>query len=281
MAGVLGLGIIIIEALLAGAFALGFYWLGGWHWGVVFAAVLLLLMALPWVGELKLVFDSVGPKGGVKVGWWGKASFAVGKDATRVILRVMGIPIRRRIERGSAGVAEPEAGDGEAPPEFEPAAAEGLAEESAPEPEEAVERTPVWKRIDSEVVEGFCRVVGSAMGATCELVWGAEEIRVVVEDPAEREVADSIIEEVFGRREVGPADVSICRRGDGRRVRVVYRIGLLRAALAGLQVVIDGRAVRFVRMMKKRDRATETGDEDERIIEQIVEQAELCEEDED
>jgi len=283
MAGAVTSGVLIIEALLAGAFVLGFYWLDGWQWGMLFSAVLLLLIVLPWLGELKLVFDSEGPKGAVKIGWWGRVSFAQGKKAGRLVIRVLGIPIRRTVgEKKEAAKAAP---TGEPPPEFEPAAEAGLAEERTPEPTE--EKAPAkkepswWQKVDSETVEAFCRIIGSSLGATCELVWGADEIRVSVQDPAEQAVADAIIEQVFGRRQIGPADVMITTGDCHRRVRALYRIGLLRAALAGVQVVIDGRAREFAKLMKSKSKQKPVVDEDQRIIEQIVEQSALCEEDED
>jgi hypothetical protein len=289
MAGAVTVAVLIIEALLAGAFALGFYWLGGFEWGLLFSGVMLLLIVLPWLGELKVVFDSCGPRGGVKVGWWGRASFVQREDVGHLVVRVLGIPIRRTM--GAEGEeAEPEAPSAARPPppepELEPATEEGPAEERAAEPsahEEEIEARDKswWKQIDSETVEGFCRVIGSALGATCELVWGAEEIRVSVQDPAEHATADALIAEVFGRREVGPADVALSIGPGERRVRAIYRIGLLRAALAGVQVMIDGRVRKFAKQMKsKKQKACAEAEEDRRIIEEIVEQSEQFEEDE-
>ena len=282
MAGAVTLGVLIIEALLAGAYALGFYWLGAWHWGMLFAGALLLLIALPWAGELKLVFDSAGPRGAVKVGWWGRASFVKGASATHVVVRVLGIPIRRRMEDRKKD--ESESPEVKETPEVEPAAAEDEPiEDVAAEPEAkeaTIRKKPIWERVDSETIEGFCRVIGSALGATCELVWGAEEIRVSVQDPAENEIADRALEQVFGRRAIGPADVTISSGPCERRVRAIYRIGLLRAALAGLQVVIDGRVPQFAKRMKQQKKTREVVDEDQRIIDQIVEQSEW-QEDED
>ena len=282
MAGAVTIGVLIIEALLVGAFLLGFYWLDGLRWGLLFSGVMLLLIALPWLGELKVVFDSAGPKGAVRVGWWARVSFAQDESVMRLVVRVLGIPIRRRIEPKRK--AEPESEGAEAPPEFEPAAAEGLAEERTPEPsakETKPSRAGWWKRVDSETVEGICRVVGSSLGATCELVWGAEEIRISVRDPAEQARADMVLEQVFGRRQVGPLDVMLTSGPCDRRVRAVYRIGLLRAALAGAQVVIDGRIPRFAKQMKRKQKQDGEIDEDQRIIEEIVEQSGAHEEDED
>lgn len=290
MTGAVTLGVLIIEALLAGAFALGFYWLGGWQWGLLFAGLLLLVIVLPWLGELKIVFDSEGPKGAVKIGWWGRVSFADRKTATHVVIRIIGIPIRRRMDKGKKQKIETQSqmGQAEVPPEFEPAAAEGLAEEHAPEPvgeekPKEVPRQPAWwRRVDSETIGSFCRVIGSGLGATCELVWEADEIRVSVEDPAENAYADTALEQVVGRRQVGPVDLTVTTGQCNRRVRARYRIGLLRAALAGAQMVIDGRIPHFAKQMKNKQKKREAAlAEDQKLIEQIMEQRALCEEDED
>lgn len=275
MAGAVALGVLIIEALLAGVFALGFYWLDGWQWGLSFCGVLLLLIVLPWLGELKVVFDSVGPRGAVKVGWWGRVSFAQGKETGLLVVRVLGIPIRRTL--GEKEQVADEAAVTEAPPEFEPAAEAGLAEERTPEP--AAEETPMkeaswWQRIDAETVEAFCRIIGSSLGATCELVWGADEIRVSVQDVTENAIADNVIAQVFGRREVGPVDLALTTGECDRRVRAIYRIGLLRAAFAGMQVVIDGRVSQFAKQMKRKRKKCVVLDEDQRIINEILEQQE-------
>jgi len=271
MAGAVTIGIVIIEALLAGAFLLGFFWLGGWQWGLLFVGLMLLLIALPWMGELKMVFDSVGPRGAARVGWWARVSFAVGESATQVVIRVLGIPIRRRIPKKPAEKTEPEPEAEATPDEAEPVAEEAPAAEPV---EKAAKATKLWRRIDSETIEGVCRALGSALGATCELVWGADEIRVSVQDPAGQAMADSALEQVIGCRQVGPLHVTVTSGPGERRVRAVYRIGLLRAMLAGAQMAIDGRLPELVRRMKKKrnEPVPEVVDEDQRIIDEIAEQ---------
>lgn len=273
MAGVVTAGVLILEILVAGAFLLGFFWLEGWQWGLIFSGLMLLLIVLPWAGELKLVFDSDGPRGAVRLGWWGRASFAVGEHATRLVVRVLGIPIRRRIPKKAE--AEVEAPSEEA----ESAVVEEAPTEAPPvkreKPGGPAKMAKLWRRIDSDTIEGFCRAVGSAMGATCELIWGAKEIRVSVQDPVGQDLADTALEQLIGCREVGPLDVTVTRGSGERRVRVIYRIGMLRALLAGVQMAIDGRLPDLLKRIKKRkddEPATQTVDADQRIIDQIVEQ---------
>ncbi|GEM_PF-4292986 len=302
MAGAVTLGVLIIEILLVGAFLLGFFWLDGWQWGTLFAAVMLLLIVLPWAGELKLVFDSVGPRGAVRVGWWGRASFAVAAEETRLLVRVLGIPIRKRFP--SKPKQEPAEKPETAEPAPPPEPAEGMPREEVPvaegrTAEEIAEESPraekaktgetarklskLTSKLDSETIEAGCRVLGSALGATCELVWGAEEIRVGVQDPVKQPLADSALEQVIGCRQVGPLELSVSTGSGERRIWAIYRIGLLRAALAGVQMVIDGRLPAFAKQMKKKrsEPQMQAMDDDQRIIEEIVEQQGVaCKEDE-
>lgn len=290
MVGCAVLGTVILQLLLAAAFALGLFWLDGWQWGLLLAGVLLLLIALPWLGELKVVFDSEGPKGAVRVGWWGRASFRVTERETRVLARILGIPIRRTTGPGTeeakceeepappateAGVEEmPAAPAAEADVEEE--AADTQAEKEARKAKAAKKRSrPWWRKVpDVDTIEGFCRIAGSALNASNELIWGAEEIRVSVRDPVQKAMPDAALEQVFGSRAVGPVHLIISSGEGERRVRAVYRIGLLRAALAAAQVAIDGRAISFARMMSKQDRKDPDLDRDQKMIEEIKAQQE-------
>ncbi len=125
-----------------------------------------------------------------------------------------------------------------------------------------------------ETIEGFCRIAGSALNASNELIWGAEEIRVSVRDPLQKEMPDAALEQVFGSRAVGPVHLIISSGEGERRVRAVYRIGLLRAALAGAQMAIDGRAISFARMMAKHEEKEPDLDRDQKLIEEIKAQQE-------
>lgn len=274
MAGAVALGVIILEALLVGAFLLGFYWLGEVQWGILFAGILLLLIALPWLGELVVRFDSRGPKGEAEIGWWGRAAFAMSGETTHLVVRVLGIPIRRTMRS-----EKPAAESSDVPSEGEPLPASAQVE-PAPvvqptEVKEDPQRKPKRKKagfirhINSETIEGLCRMIGSGLGATCELVWGAREIEVRVYDPMQKELVDALIAEAFGYRGVGPVNV-LLGLGDGRRrVQVRYRIGLLRMVLAGLQVLVNGRPQALAKQMKETAGEPPVKDRDEELIEQI------------
>ena len=279
MAGAVVLGTVIVQALLTAAFVLGFFWLGGWQWGLLFAGVLLLLIVLPWPGELKVVFDSKGPRAAVRIGWWGKASFRRGPDESMMVIRILGIPFRRKMEEKDEAEKpeepqKPESSD--MPPPKPPGADEQMVAE--PEASEAAKKKrPWWSRVklpDAQTVEGFSRMAGSALNASNEFIWGAEEIRVSVEDPVQRPLPDATLEQAFGSRAVGPVHVIITRADGERRVRGLYRIGLFRAAVAGLQMVLDGRGIEFARLMsEKKDKPACTG-RDRKLIEEILSQQE-------
>ena len=287
MTGAVVLGTIIIQVLLGGAFALGFFWLEGWRPGLLFAGIMLLLIVLPWPGELKVVFDSEGPRGAVVIGWWGKVSFNLGPAQPMAIIRILGIPFRRRIEpkkkpeeaadERTEEEAEAEAPSG-APAAEEDEAPEDVAESEDADAAEKVKRFGRWcERLrlpEMEKIEGFSRIAGSALNAGNDLIWGADEIRVWVHNPSEKEMADAAIEQVIGSRGAGPVHLIMTAGSGGRRVRALYRISLLRAALAGAQMALDGRAMRFARTRRKKSDEPEIKDQDQRIIEDIRAQQE-------
>lgn len=274
MVGAVMLGTIVLQALLAGAFALGYLWLDDWQWGLLFAGLLLLLLLLPWLGQIRVVFDSEGPKGAVRIGWWGRANFRVEGEKTRVVVRIIGIPIRRTIDETSKRKKKPAKKD--PPPEAQPGARAEPVEEKR-SPKGWLERVRSLKLPDAQMVEGFSRVAASALGASNEFIWGADEIRLLVSDPAQSEVPDRTLEQAVGSRAVGPVHLIVSKAGERRRVRALYQIGLLRAVLAAVQVAIDGRAVSLARLVaKKSDErgADDLESIDQKLIDEIKQQQE-------
>ena len=55
--------LLFLEAILAFACFAGWHWLGGWPWGAVLVAGVILLIVAPWVGELRVEFDSAAGGG--------------------------------------------------------------------------------------------------------------------------------------------------------------------------------------------------------------------------
>lgn len=279
MTGAVALTVIVIEVLLVVAYGVGVWWLGGWRWGVLLAGLLLLLMALPWIGDLIVRFDSSGPAVKLTLAWWGTVIIRMGATVTDVRVRVLGIPWRRGMKRETE--AEEEAVESEAEEgrgEETAAAVEVSEEEEAGEAPREVAGSGVksaWRRLDAETVEGGSRVALSAVRAASDLIWDAHEIKVLVSDVAQRERVDRVIAQVVAERALGPIEVVVREEAAPRRVRLRYRVGLLRAALGGLQVMVEGRPIAFVRRMRQMKRETaEQRDEDRELIEEILQQRE-------
>ncbi|MEA3401346.1 MAG: hypothetical protein U9R79_08930 [Armatimonadota bacterium] len=252
----------MVEAILVLAVLAGLHWIGGWQGAALLGGFVVLLVAIPWLGDFTLLADSGVPAMKVRLAWWGSVTVRERAQEREVLARVLGIPWRRRI-----GKERPEA----EPPEARP---EAVVEEAV---EPAVEPAPVrwWKRLDAETAEGVAGLALSGLRTAIDLVWDASEVVVVVSDAAQREAVDRAVESLFGRRAVGPVDLTLSHRGERRRVRVRYRIGLLRAALAALQVMVEGRPVAFAREMR-RQKAKRTAklDSDRELIEEILQQQE-------
>ena len=269
MAGAVALLVVTIEALLALGFVAGLAWVGGLRGALLVSGIVLLVIVAPWLGDLRAWFDSAGPAGTVKLSWWGRLTFRTLADATELRVRFLIIPWRRRLERKPKHEEPLE--EAEAP------AAEAPTDEQAPvAPKRGSRADALLRRVDAETVEGFSRVFGAGLQALNELTWGAAEIAVRIDDPAQQETADRTLERVMGRREVGPIDLMVATSGGGRRVRLRYRIGMLRAGLAMLQMAVDGRVVALARTMKqKKQAAAESArDGDEELIERIIEDRE-------
>jgi len=267
MAGASALLVLVLEALLLLAFVLGFYWLDGWRGGLLVAGAVLLVMLLPWVGELRAWFDSAGPVGTVKLAWWGRISFRAGVEATELRGRVLFVPWRKRISR------QKEKEEAETAVCAEPPS----TAEAEPEPEARRPRRSQWlRRLNADTVEGAARLALSGLQAANDLVWSAAEIKVRVDDIVQQETADRTLARVFGLRGVGPINIMMATDEGKRRVRLRYRISLLRAALAGLQVLVEGRPMAVVRSMRRRDERepATTADGDRELIDRIMQERE-------
>jgi len=258
MAAAVTLIILAIELVLALGFVAGLFWLGGWPGGLLIAGVALLLLVIGWAGELAVRFDSREPAAAVRVGWWGRVTLHTGADVSYVTVRVLGIPWRRRLEK-KPGEEEADTREAE------------TVQEAAAEPRKETRGQGLLGQIDAESIEGWLRAALSGLATANDLLWSARELRVWIEGPIQRQAADRALERLFGRRAVGPADVEIVQGEGQRRVRIRYRIGLLRAALAGLQLMVDGRPMAVMRMAKKhRAEEGEQEEVDRDLIDEIL-----------
>ncbi|MGD9494791.1 MAG: hypothetical protein AB7Y46_00645, partial [Armatimonadota bacterium] len=263
------------ETVLVLAFVLGYRWLE-WRGGLAVCGVVLLATMLPWFGELRIWFDSAGPAGTVKLSWWGRFSFRMLPDATELRARFLVIPWRRRLERKPREAPEPAAR-----PQVRIAEAPGEAEGAEKPPYKAVLRrragrvADLLRHADADSVEALSRIIAASLQALNELTWGAAEIAVRIDNAAQHETADRTIERIVGHREVGPIDLMTAASGARRRVRLRYRIAMLRVALVALQLVADGRAFALAKAIKQKRRAeNEARDPDQTLIARIIEERE-------
>jgi hypothetical protein len=206
--------VLFVEAVVALACFAGWHWLGGWPWGAVLVAGVILLIVAPWIGELRVEFDSGTGRAKVRAGWWGAARFTQKPPEMRG--RVLGIPFRLR--------ARPPRERRAPPAEAKPAVARR-------------KRPRAWS---------IAQAVPAGLQLLLDLLVDAREVSVQVRAPSQNAYVDAGVAGVVGKREWGPFDVTVTGTGE-RRIAAQYRIGLFRAALAVLYAVVQGRAGRVMR----------------------------------
>ncbi len=266
MAGAIALLLLGIEALVGLGFLAGWYWVGGLPGGLALGGGVLLLLVLPWLGELVVRFDSVGPAAGVRISWWGRLSFRETAETSEFCVRVLGIPFRRSRPKQSSEPALKLAPTTEPPPPE--------TEAEIPEPQEVPARRKTANfmlKVNAAALEDITRMGLIGLSAANDLLWGAREITVRLDDVTEHGGVDSALQHIFGARTVGPLNLLVMT-GDGtRRVRLRYRIGLFRVAMNGLQVFVEGRPLRLKAVLEQVKQAPEDvcRDEDEELIRAI------------
>ena len=213
--------VLLTEALLGFAFFAGYHWLGGWETGVVLSAALLLLILLPWLGALQAQYDSADCRTRVRLGWWGAVEFR-GKEEREVTIRVLGIPWRKRLEARPAHAEEQDE------PEDQQAAEARQMERG--------ERRRRFREMAQQNFQEIARVTPAALQVLADMLWEAQEIRVEVNSPTGNDLADTAIAGVVAHRGLGPVDLKCSAQGE-RRVRVTYKIGMLRAVLTVFYLV--------------------------------------------
>lgn len=259
MAGASALLVLAVELLVGLGFLAGWHWIGGLRGGLIVGGVMLLLIVLPWLGELAVRFDSAGPAAAVRISWWGRFFFRETPEASEFCVRVFGIPFRRSKPKQPPEPVMP----------AEPSAAEAEAE--VLEPPARRKGASFLRKVNADTIEGVTRMGLAGLAAANDLLWGAREIVVRLDDLTEREVVDRALHRVFGARGVGPLDL-IVMTGDGtRRVRLRYRIGLLRVAMNALQVFVEGQPLRLRAAMEETKQTPEDvcRDEDKELIQAI------------
>jgi len=253
--------VLVVELLLGLGFAAGYYWIGGWQMGLLVAAAVLLLMVLPWVGELQVVYDSDGDTVEAGIGWWGLVRYRR-KPEQSIEVRACGIPWRKKLEEKKA--------EEEAEPE---------------EPEEAKKPEKPKKRwhVGPENIGDLARAALSGLGAGNDLIWEAREVHLRVDSPTGHKTPDEIIGKTVGHRGAGPLDLHLTAGEGTRRIRARYRIGLFRALVIAVCAACQGRvwALKKARRApeKSGEQSHEATDEDRELIEQLQEQLQEREQD--
>ena len=216
---------LVVEVLIGLAFLAGYHWIGGYQMGLLIAGAALLVMALPWVGELAARYDSADGSIRATVGWWGRVAITQ-KPESLLEVRVCGIPWRKKLGSKKAG--------------------DGAADER-PTPS----RRRLRMQISHENVDDITRAVSAALAAGNDLLWDATEVYFRIDAPAERAAYDDVIARIVAHRGVGPVDVKVTRGEGKRRIRGRYRIGLFRAAAIAMCMAAQGRVWSLNRSLRK------------------------------
>lgn len=231
--------VILFQALLALAFFAGYYWVGGWEAGALFCGGLLLLVLLPWTGSLEADYDTDGHRVSVRLSWWGR--LMVQREPEPIVAgRVLGIPWRKRLKAKE-------------PPE------ETEEEAEEPDEEEAVaERPSRWRaHLSGMSAQDIIRLVPVALQGIVDLLWEARELKLKVQAPTGNDFADTAIAAVVGHRGLGSLDLRCTATGE-RRLQVHFRIGMLRAGLAVLYLVIQARPLELALKARARKKEEES-----------------------
>ena len=210
---VVGTALIVLaaEVILAAAFIIGYFAVGGWLPGLLLMLGVLVLMVIPWIGDLAVDFNLADKRTNVKLAWWGRATVEQ-KHEPKLSVRVLGIPYSKEMRRKMVS-KEPEK-----PKLF------------------TVARVVGW-------VEGHMRTVGwfLLMGGTSAhmMFWEAKEFKVKLWSATENRILDHILARIIKARKIGNMSLYYMI-GNKRQAEVHYQIGLFRAAVAGLYTLLQG-----------------------------------------
>jgi hypothetical protein len=237
---------LVVEVLIGLAFLAGYCWIGGYQMGLLIAGATLLVMALPWVGELAARYDSADGSMRATVGWWGRVAITQ-KPESLLEVRVCGIPWRKKLGAKKSD-------DGASPPaplrSGEGRPAKATADDTSPDsPTRA--RPRVRMQVTHENVDDVTRAVTAALAAGNDLLWDATEVYFRIDAPAEHAAYDDVIARIVAHRGVGPVDVKVTRGEGKRRIRGRYRIGLFRAAAIAMCMAAQGRVWSLNRSLRK------------------------------
>src|SRR5262245_17939954 len=216
---IVALGVLAFEIILALAFWAGWAWIGGWPGGLGLLALALVLMILPWLGDLSVDVDSEIAKADVGLGWIGRFTRS-GEPKRETRMRFLffhwtqrdGAPRKKKRKK--------------------PARVQGRR------------RGRVGTVLDS--VPPIFRMVSAAGQALVDLALEAHEFSVEVQSPTPLQRANTALAGFIGTRQLGPLRLQVSGRGE-RAFRLRYRIKFARAAAIALSALVQARPDRGIR----------------------------------
>ena len=221
--GIVALGVLAVEALLALAFWAGWTWIGGWPGGLGLLALALVLMILPWLGELSVDVDSEAAKADVGLGWIARFT-RLGEPKRETRVRVLFFHWMQR--------------DG----------APRKKREKKPRAAKPSRRGRVTTVLDS--APSIFRMVSVGAQALIDLAVEAHEFSVEVQSPTPLSRANMALAGIIGSRQLGPLRLQVSGHGD-RAFRLRYRIKFARAAAIALSALIQARPDRGFRAIRR------------------------------
>lgn len=217
------LGVLAVEVLLALAFWAGWAWIGGWPGGLGLSALVLVLLILPWIGDLSVDVDSEIAKADVGLGWIGRITrLGAPKQETR--FRLLFVRWTQR--------------DGDA----------RKKKEKKPQRVKAPRRGPVGTVLDS--ASPILQMVSAGGQALVSLAMEAHELSLEVQSPTPLSRANTALAGIIGTRKIGPLRLQVTGSGE-RAIRFRYRIKLVRAAAIGLNALVQARPDRGIRAIRR------------------------------
>ena len=225
--GWVALVLLILEALVGFACYAGYAWLGGGWAGTALVLGVLLLIVIPWLGDLVVEYDS-GSGLKVRLAWW--AALQIKFKPREARFRILFITWRK------AEAAKPRS-------------------HKRRRPQAAKKKASPWPAVGKNL-GGIGRVVLAGLQALGTLLAEAKELRIIAKSLTQNDMADAVLAGVVSEREAGPVRLELLSGGQ-RRVEVHYRIGLLRACLTALYAALQSRPVRTLRAVRADLRAAQ------------------------
>lgn len=210
----IGMMVILLEGVLLLAFWGGAVWIGGWTGGMMLLSAVLMILILPWIGQLEVEFDLIKGSANIRLGWFARIIVGDGPDRESrfrfLFFKWRSHPESRKRSR-----------IGKAKSQF------------------ALNLSP----------ESLSRGIFALLQGINEMIWEADEISLKLQAPTQIDLVDLALAGVFGRRLYGPLYLRFSGEGE-REIIIRFRIGLLKGFLIGLSALIQARPQQMWRSVK-------------------------------